>query len=111
MLNRFPFGPPSSSRPGVELREADFTAFGADRVPFEGGRFTLEPGAVSKPDTHQVSECWMIAQGSGLLTYDGADYPVTTGEYLFFEPQKTHFIHNDGSTPLVIHTVWWLEQE
>ncbi|CCH32402.1 cupin domain-containing protein [Actinosynnema sp. NPDC047251] len=110
MVNRVPFQAPTSSRPGVHLHEADFTAFGAGRVPFEGGRFTLEPGATSKPDTHQVSECWMIAGGSGLLTYDGAEHPVTAGDYVFFEPQKTHFIHNNGAELLTIHTVWWLEQ-
>ncbi|UED87530.1 cupin domain-containing protein [Streptomyces profundus] len=111
MLNRFPFLPPESSRPGVQISEADFSAFGAGRVPFSGGRFTLEPGATSRPDTHQVSECWMIAQGSGTVTYDGTEHAVSTGDYLFFEPQKTHFAHNDGSEVLAIHTVWWLEQD
>ena len=109
MIQKIPFLPGSSSRPGVTLEEANFTHFGTGRVPFAGGRFLVEPGATSKPDTHAVSECWMIAQGRGLINYDGVDYPVTVGDYLLFEPQKTHFIHNDGDQTIVIHTVWWLE--
>ncbi|MEU5878732.1 cupin domain-containing protein [Spirillospora sp. NPDC047279] len=109
-MNRFPFLRPESSRPGVQLTEADFAAFGPGRVPFAGGRFTVEPGATSRPDVHQVTECWMIAQGSGAVTYDGTAHAVTAGDYLFFEPQKTHFVHNDGPDLLTIHTVWWLEQ-
>ena len=52
----------------------------------------------------------MITQGSGILNYDKVDYPVTQGDFLFFEPQKTHFIHNTGIEQIIIYTVWWLEK-
>lgn len=109
MLKVLPFLAPHSSRPGVELREADFASVGAGRVPFAGGQFCLQPGATSRPDTHDVSECWMLARGRGVLNYAGTDYAVKAGDYLFFEPRHTHFIHNDGDEELVIFTVWWLE--
>lgn len=110
MLRKLNFKPPVSSRPGVALEEAEFTAVGEGRVPFAGGRFVVAPGSTSKPDTHDVTECWMIASGRGTINYDGVDYPVDAGDYLLFEPRKTHFLHNDGEETVVIHTVWWLEQ-
>lgn len=110
MLNKFNFNPPQSSRPGVQLKEVDFHQYGEKRVPFDGGQFTIEPGAESKPDTHQVSECWMIVQGEGVLNYDGQEYKVCKGDFLFFEPQKTHFLRNEGEETVIVYTVWWLEQ-
>lgn len=108
-MHKFSFHDPASSRPGVILNQARFDEVGAGRVPFAGGRFVVGPGATSRPDTHDVSEVWMLAQGSGLLNYDGADHPVSAGDCVFFEPRKTHFIHNPGTVDIVIHTVWWLE--
>jgi len=110
VLRKLNFKAPVSSRPGVVLDEADFAEVGPGRVPFAGGRFIVAPGSTSKPDTHDVTECWMIARGKGRINYDGVDYPVEAGDYLFFEPRKTHFLHNDGDEAVVIYTVWWLEQ-
>ncbi|MCG7563444.1 MULTISPECIES: cupin domain-containing protein [Pseudoalteromonas] len=110
MLNKFTLLPPTSSRPGVELKMVDFDQFGEQRIPFEGGQFFVEPGKTSKPDTHDVSECWFIAQGQGIINYDGQEYHITQGDYLYFEPRKTHFVHNDGEQQLVIFTVWWMAQ-
>lgn len=87
----------------------DFTHFGEGRVPFTGGQFVVGPGATSRPDAHDVTECWMIARGTGLLHYDGADHRVSEGDCLLFEPRKTHYLHNDGDADVVIYTVWWLE--
>lgn len=98
-----------SSRPGVVLDQVDFTQPGSGRVPFAGGRFTVVPGATSKPDTHDVSECWMVTGGRGQLSYDGSLWTIEKGDFLFFEPRKTHFVHNDGTEDIVIYTVWWLE--
>lgn len=101
------FWQPHSSRPGVALEEAAFEACGPSIVPFEGGRFIVEPGCTSRPDTHAVRECWMVASGRGLLRYDGHEIPIRASEFLYFEPFKTHQVHNDGLEPLVIYTVWW----
>jgi mannose-6-phosphate isomerase-like protein (cupin superfamily) len=101
MIKKFPFLEPQSKSPGVILYQADFKHFGNNRVPFAGGKFHLDVGSISKPDTHDFSECWMITQGSGILNYDKVDYPVTQGDFLFFEPQKTHFIHNNGIEQII----------
>lgn len=108
-MHRLSFMDSVSSRPGVALDQARFDAVGPGRIPFAGGRFVVAPGATSRPDTHDVSEVWMLAQGSGVLSYDGSEHCVSAGDYVFFEPRKTHFIHNTGTVDIVIHTVWWLE--
>jgi mannose-6-phosphate isomerase-like protein (cupin superfamily) len=111
LLRKLTFKTPTSSRPGVVLEEAEFAIVGEGRVPFAGGRFVVAPNATSRPDTHDVTECWMIAKGRGIINYDGVDYPVAAGDYVLFEPRKTHFLHNNSEEAVVIHTVWWLEQQ
>ncbi|AOR72687.1 hypothetical protein BBJ41_34290 [Burkholderia stabilis] len=99
--------PPESHVPGVVLRQADFAGLGDGEIPFRGGLFTVEPNCTSRLDVHAVRECWMIAQGSGRLTYDGEPVRVRAGDVLYFESHRSHQVQNDGSTPLVISTVWW----
>lgn len=72
-----------------------------------GGLFTVEPGATSRPDTHAVTEVWMVARGQGRLSYAGQTLEVSQGDMLFYEPHHTHQIHNYGSEDLVIYTLWW----
>ena len=107
MQEQISFKPPASSRPGVFLEEAEFSFEGVRSVPFQGGKFTVEPGRTSKPDTHTVAECWMVAKGEGVLTYDGSEIRVSAGEFVYFEPMKTHQVSNEGDELLVIYTVWW----
>ena len=52
MIKKFPFLEPQSKSPGVILYQADFKHFGNNRVPFAGGKFHLDVGSISKPDTH-----------------------------------------------------------
>lgn len=98
---------PESHVPGVVLVQANFAAMGRDRIPFRGGRFTVDPGCTSRLDQHDVRECWMIARGVGVLTYDGQDIRVAAGDTLFFESKHTHQIYNSSDDQLVINTVWW----
>ena len=106
-----PFLPPQTSTPGAVMHPAAFEAYGEKTFPFKGGRYILEPQCRSKPDCHRVRECWMIAKGRGKLNYDGEIFEVREGDYVHFEPYKTHQVFNDGEEPLVIHTVWWLDSE
>lgn len=99
--------PAESHVPGVVLRQADFAGLGAGVTPFRGGLFTVAPQCTSRPDKHAVRECWMIANGGGVLEYQGSTLRVEQGDVLLFEPHHQHQIHNDGVQPLVISTVWW----
>lgn len=110
--NRFPdprlrLLEPNDNLPGIEMRQADFASRGEGKTPFKGGRFTIAPGATSRLDVHDVRECWMVVAGEGELSYDERRFRVGPGDFCYFEPQRTHRIHNDGDETLVIYTVWW----
>jgi len=89
---------------GVALRMAELDPL---TKHVTGGLFTVAPGATSRPDTHAVTEVWMIARGRGVLRYAEQVTEVSQGDMLFYEPHHTHQIHNDGSEELVIYTLWW----
>lgn len=104
---RLPFSEPVSRFSGVEVRQADFGSRGEGLTPFQGARFTIGPGSTSGLDIHDVRECWMVVSGQGLLTYDGRQFRVGAGDFCYFEPQRSHQVHNDREEDLVIYTVWW----
>lgn len=104
---RLPFLPPTSRAEGVFSQRADFESRGESAAPFQGARFRLEPGSTSALDVHPDRECWMVVSGQGLLSYDGQQIRVSGGDYLYFEPNKSHQIHNDRDEDLMIYTLWW----
>ena len=93
--------------PGVEMRQADFASRGDGATPFKGGHFKIQPGSTSRLDIHDVRECWMVVHGQGALAYDDQKFQVKAGDFCYFEPQKSHRIHNNGDEELLIYTVWW----
>lgn len=77
-------------------------------APFKSSRFVVYPGQTSPVDLHDVKECWFIAAGKGIVTYDGAaEVPVKTGDVLFYDSRKSHSISNTGEQELLIFSVWW----
>lgn len=77
-------------------------------APFKGSKFVVFPGATSPVDVHDVKECWFVAAGSGLVTYDGSyTEPVKTGDVLCFDSRQSHLVHNNGSENLMIFSIWW----
>jgi quercetin dioxygenase-like cupin family protein len=95
---------PSAAGVALHLMELE-TRVG--QVPFRGGLFTVEPGATSRPDTHAVTELWMVARGRGTLTYAGETLALGTGDWVLYDPHHTHQIHNDGPEELAIYALWW----
>jgi mannose-6-phosphate isomerase-like protein (cupin superfamily) len=89
------------------MRQADFASRGDGQTPFKGGRFKLVPGSTSKLDIHDDRECWMVVSGNGMLSYNGQQLRVEGGDFLYFEPNKSHQIHNDQDEDLLINTIWW----
>lgn len=103
------FEEPQSSREGVFFHMAEFQNFNKEKMPFKGGKFIVGPQRTSKEDVHEVKECWFIAQGKGILTYNGEEFSIEAGNFLFFEPFKKHQVFNPSEQEdLVIHTIWWL---
>jgi len=93
--------------PGMRVYEIDLNPAGTPLAPFKASRFTVEPGCASPVDTHAVHEIWMVAEGEGELVYDNRSLRLRPGDVCYFEPPKPHEVHNDGTTTLVIFSLWW----
>lgn len=52
----------------------------------------------------------MIAAGSGRLHYRGEVTDVRSGDCLTFDPNTEHSVHNTGTEPMRIFSVWWTER-
>ncbi len=77
-------------------------------APFKGSKFIVYPGETSPLDVHDVKECWFIASGTGIVTYEGEKKEtVKQGDVLCFDSQQSHEIFNNGSENLQIFSVWW----
>jgi len=96
-----------ANTPGTLFETIDFSRNGHEIAPFKGGRFTIQPGELSKLDQHQVRECWVVAQGEGILNHDGTPVNISPGDYVFFDSMETHQVKNTGRDVLIIHSVWW----
>lgn len=77
-------------------------------APFKGSKFIVYPNETSPLDIHDVKECWFVASGSGIVTYDGKDKEaIKPGDVLLFESQQSHQVFNNGTQNLLIFSVWW----
>jgi mannose-6-phosphate isomerase-like protein (cupin superfamily) len=76
-------------------------------APFTLARFTVPPGVTSAADCHEVREIWLVQSGSGLLTLDGVPDRLVAGEVRYFESFRTHQLHNDGTEPIELVSIWW----
>jgi mannose-6-phosphate isomerase-like protein (cupin superfamily) len=78
-------------------------------APFGVSRFSLATGASSPLDRHEDSEIWLLASGSGTLSYgDGKTYPVNAGDILQLAPSMSHVLTNTGSQPILVFSIWWM---
>ncbi len=77
-------------------------------APFKGSKFIVYPNETSPLDIHDVKECWFIASGSGIVTYNGdRKEAVKPGDVLFFDSQQSHEVFNNGTENLLVFSVWW----
>jgi mannose-6-phosphate isomerase-like protein (cupin superfamily) len=96
---------------GMTLSLVDMTRLRGGPAPVRMSRFELAPGAQSPLDTHEDREMWMFAQGSGRLGYRGEPpVEVRAGDVVEFEAGSSHTLHNTGSEPLVVFSIWWVDQ-
>ena len=45
--------------------------------------------------------------GSGRLLLDGEPMRVSAGDSLFYDSFRRHQLHNDGTEPIEIISIWW----
>jgi mannose-6-phosphate isomerase-like protein (cupin superfamily) len=79
----------------------------APGAPISASRFSIEPGCGTSEDKHAVHEIWFVAQGRLAVFYDGAEYAVSSGDAVYFEPGKVHCSRNRGDVPALIFSTWW----
>lgn len=81
---------------------------GQPLAPFKGSKFIVYPNHTSPLDIHDVKECWFVASGSGVVTYnDEKKIIIKPGDVLYFESQQSHDVYNNGTENLMIFSVWW----
>jgi quercetin dioxygenase-like cupin family protein len=95
---------------GMTLSLVDMARLRGGPAPVRMSRFELAPDARSPLDTHEDREMWMFAQGSGRLSYRGQPpVDVRAGDVVEFEAGSSHTLHNTGSEPLVVFSIWWVD--
>lgn len=92
--------------PGLKEWEAALDALPGKR-PFGMARFEVAAGGVTPPDSHAVTELWLVLQGRGTLRYEGADHEVSAGELVGFAPFAEHTLLADRGTAMSVLSIWW----
>ena len=75
----------------------------AETADAQAAEMTLEPGRKTGGPTnfHPESDQWLfVVAGGGVLTVDGTDHRIETGDLCRIEAGERHAIENDGSEPL-----------
>jgi len=76
-------------------------------MPFKFARVSVPGGANTDPDTHEVREIWLIAQGEARVTIAGNEITVRAGDVLYFDSNQTHQLFNDSGESVEFFAVWW----
>ncbi len=111
-MNQIPslsFLPPELFDNAMVVDEIDFDHDKKEPMtPFKGSKFIVYPNETSPLDVHDVKECWFIASGSGIVTYDGeSTQAIKPGDVLLFNSQQSHQVFNNGTENLMVFSVWW----
>jgi len=73
-----------------------------DEPGYKVKRITVLPGQRLSYQKHfKRQEHWIIVEGQALVTLDGRDIALKTGEYIDIPMESAHRIANPGSVPLV----------
>jgi mannose-6-phosphate isomerase-like protein (cupin superfamily) len=70
------------------------------RADFTAGVTRLAPGGWLGHHRHDPSEVYFVLSGTGVLTIDGHEHPVSAGTAAYLPSRSEHGIHNTGDEPL-----------
>jgi mannose-6-phosphate isomerase-like protein (cupin superfamily) len=76
-------------------------------APFGLIIFSVAPGACTEAHGHEIKEYWLITEGKGQVIYDSQSFDVKEGDFLYFEPHKTHQVINNSDAILKITSIDW----
>lgn len=68
------------------------------------GMSVLPAGYASPPHDHEAEELATVLSGEGIITIDGAEFPVRPGSVVLTPSRSRHMTAAGPSAPLV---VWW----
>ena len=98
---------PDPLPPGMGSHLFGLPGGGRPVAPVEFSHWSLEPGADSGDDQHDVPEIWLIAAGAGVMTCGGATVELAAGDAVAIEPRQVHSLRNTGDGPVEVFSVWW----
>lgn len=77
------------------------------RLPIRFQVWELAPSVSEGAHTHNnLEELYYFTAGSGVMTLDGSDTPVTAGDAVLAPPGCKHEMRNTGNEPLKVVLVW-----
>lgn len=76
-------------------------------APFKASRWRLDPGEWSNWDQHEVLEVWMVATGTGSVWREEQETVIGPGDAVLMPSQVRHRLHNTGSVPMTLFSIWW----
>jgi mannose-6-phosphate isomerase-like protein (cupin superfamily) len=75
----------------------------ADEASHKVKRLTVDPGhRLSYQRHHRRAEHWFVVEGDALVTLDGVEHVVATGEAIDIPRGAAHRVENKGPVPLVL---------
>lgn len=77
-------------------------------IPIGVARMVLQSGCTTPLDSHNVKEAWLIANGEGILTFEGKTTKnVVAGDIVTFDANETHQLKNISDVDMLIYSLWW----
>ena len=62
----------------------------------------MAPGDISLPHRHELfTEIYFLISGNGIMTVNGKELLVETGDTIVINPGEVHFLKNDDGSQLV----------
>jgi mannose-6-phosphate isomerase-like protein (cupin superfamily) len=80
---------------------------GEPAAGFKMSFWSLTPGLWTDWDQHDVLEVWLVAGGSGTVWREDDPTAVSVGDAVFMPSRTRHRLHNDGTEPMRLFSVWW----
>ena len=77
-------------------------------TPFGASMAIIEPGGATMLHSHEPSETFIIFQGSGTISIDGDERPISAGDVVVMLPGMEHSLKNDSDdVPLMFLSLFW----
>jgi quercetin dioxygenase-like cupin family protein len=99
--------PDPSTPPGVAMWLLERGKALPGHCPVSAARFSVQPGAESELDVHEVVEVWTVTSGRGVILSGDREVEVTEGDSVFFDRNVPHLLRNRGTDPVAVFSIWW----